>query len=128
MSRHPAEFDDWPTNLEIPYGPYRAIVRHHVDGDTYDLFIDLGWNDYRYHSVRLLGADTPETNRAASKAAGLAAKAFVQEQMPVGARVLLYTAPDPDNFGRYLARITLEDGRDLTDLLINAGHAVPYRG
>lgn len=126
MGRGPIEFADWPSTIAASFGPYRAVVRHHVDGDTYDVLIDLGWNEFRYASVRLLGCDTPETNRLATREAGRASLAFVREQMPVGARVLLHTEKDPDSFGRYLALITLEDGRDLTDLLIESGHAVPY--
>lgn len=60
------------------------MVRHHVDGDTYDVLVDLGLNTHRYLTIRLLGVDTPETNRRASKAAGLAALAFVMDVMPVG--------------------------------------------
>lgn len=125
-SRVPDEFRDWPASLAVGFGPYRAIIRHHVDGDTYDGFCDMGWNDYRYHPIRLLGVDCPETNRPASRDAGLAAKEFARMVMPVGSRVLLYTRPDPDSFGRYLARIQLEDGRDLTTVILDAGHGVPY--
>lgn len=125
MTRRPAEFDDWPPTLAPTFGPYRAIAYHHVDGDTYDFLADMGFNDYRYAVVRLLGADTPETNRAATREAGLAALAYVRELMPLGSRVLLHTKQDPDSFGRYLARITLEDGADLAELLLAAGHAVP---
>jgi endonuclease YncB( thermonuclease family) len=39
--------------------------------------------------------------------------------------VLLHTIPDPDSFGRYLARVQLRDGRDLTALILAAGHGVP---
>jgi micrococcal nuclease len=126
MSRKPAEFADWPWAISVAYGPYRAVVRHHVDGDTFDMLIDFGMNEYRYAPVRLFGVDTPESNRKETKAAGLAAKAFVASVMPVGAKVKLTTLPDPDNFGRYLAGVQLEDGRDLATLLIEHGHAVPY--
>jgi endonuclease YncB( thermonuclease family) len=127
-SRKPVEFTDWPQVLKVGFGPYRAVCHHHVDGDTFDFLIDKGFNGYDYHAVRLYGVDTPETNRAASKAAGLAAKEFVQRAMPVGARVVLRTLADPDSFGRYLAAIQLEDGRDLATELIRAGHAVPFEG
>lgn len=112
--------------LETGYGPYRAVIRHHVDGDTYDVLIDFGFNQYGYHPVRLLGVDTPETNRPESRAAGLAALDFVRELMPVGSRVLLFTRPDLDSFGRYLAAVRLEDGRDVASELLAAGHAVPF--
>ena len=124
MSRKPAEFPDWPPSLAVGYGPYRAVCRHHVDGDTYDMLIDKGFNKYGYAPIRLGGVDAPETNRRATKVAGLAAKNFVVSVMPVGARVVLHTKPDKDDFGRYLARVTLESGADLADLLVAAGHAV----
>lgn len=124
MARLPVEFRGWPAALAVQFGPYRAVIRHHVDGDTFDALIDMGFNDYRYQPVRLLGVDTPETNRAATREAGLAALAYVRSVMPVGARVLVHTQPDPDSFGRYLARVQLEDGSDLSDLIIAAGHGV----
>lgn len=124
MTRKPAEFLDWPESLLVGYGPYRAVVRYHVDGDTFDMLIDFGFNEYRYMPVRLAGVDAPETNRSATKVAGLAAKDFAMSVMPVGSRVVLHTWPDPDSFGRYIASVTLETGEDLADLLVNAGHAV----
>jgi endonuclease YncB( thermonuclease family) len=128
MSRTPLEFKHWPPEIAVKFGPYRAVVRHHVDGDTYDCFIDFGFNDYRYAPVRLLSVDTPEINRLESREAGMAALDFVRSVMPVGARVRLHTEKDPDSFGRYLARIDLADGSDLGDLILAAGHGVPYPG
>jgi endonuclease YncB( thermonuclease family) len=124
-ARLPEEFRGWPATVAAPVGPYRAVIRHHVDGDTYDALIDLGWNDYRYHPVRLLGVDTPETNRAATRDAGRAALDFVRGVMPVGSRVLLHTRADPDSFGRYLAGIRLESGEDLAAVILAAGHGTP---
>lgn len=124
MTRKPVEFLDWPQSLSASYGPYRAVVGHHVDGDTFDVLIDFGFNEYRYTPLRLAGIDTPETNRLATKEAGLAAKAFAVSVMPIGAQVLLNTRPDPDSFGRYVADITLESGADLATLLVESGHAV----
>lgn len=125
--RTPAEFRDWPTDLaEVSYGPYRACIRFHVDGDTYDAFVDLGGRAYAYWPIRLLGCDTPETNRAGTREAGHRALNFVQDTMPVGSKVVLSeTRQDPDSFGRYLCRVQLRGGVDLTQLLIQAGHAVP---
>lgn len=126
MSRRvPVEFRDWPADLPYSFGPYRAVCRHHVDGDTFDFLVDQGFNDYPYMTIRLLGVDTPETNRAATKESGEAAREFVRLTMPEGARVILHTRPDPDSFGRYLARIQLSGGFDLTGLILNAGHGIP---
>lgn len=123
--RVPSEFVDWPADMAVQYGPWRAVCRHHVDGDTYDFLVDQGFNDYPYMTIRLLAVDTPETNRAPTKIAGDAATEYVRLLMPIGSRVLLHTRPDPDSFGRYLARIALPGGFDLTGLIINAGHGVP---
>lgn len=125
MSRVPLEFKHWPPELAVAFGPYRAVVRHHVDGDTFDALIDFGFNSFGYHPVRLLGVDCPETNRVATRDAGLAALAFVLDTMPVGARVRLHTRKDPDSFGRFLARVELADGTDLAALILAAGHGTP---
>lgn len=126
MSRVPAEFQNWPAAHAVPFGPYRGVVRHHVDGDTYDMFVSLGFHAYGYHTVRLLDVDTPETNRLATREAGRAALEFVRAVMPVGAQVVLHTEKDPDSFGRFLARVVLPDGRDLAQTILDAGHGVVY--
>jgi endonuclease YncB( thermonuclease family) len=126
VTRVPVEFTAWPGSLTVSYGPYRGVIRHHVDGDTYDCLIDFGFNLYHYVPVRILGVDTPETNRPESRVAGLAALDFVRTLMPVGSPVRLVTMPDLDSFGRYLAAITLVDGRDVATELLRAGHAVPF--
>ncbi len=125
MSRKPIEFRDFPADLHPGFGPYSAIVKHIVDGDTFDLLIDAGLQEYPYVTARLLGYDAPETNRLATRAAGLAAKAFVEEVMPVGSPVQVRTAPDPDSFGRWLVRVALLSGYDLGKMMENAGHVVP---
>lgn len=130
--RIPAEFEDWPQNLPYSFGPYRAYVRYIVDGDTLDVMVDVGFNDYLYRTIRLLalvngafkGVNAPEKNRAESKEAGLAAKAYVSDQIPPGTRVVITTRADADSFGRYLGAVLLEDGRDLGSSLVEAGHAV----
>jgi len=124
MSRKPVEFRDFPPDLHPGYGPYAAIVKHIVDGDTYRLFIDGGLLHYPYVTVRLLGVDTPETNRLVTRPEGMAAKCFVEDVMPVGTPVRITTEPDPDSFGRWLVRVTLPLGHDLADMLVESGHAV----
>lgn len=129
--RKPAMFRDWDPSLPAPqYGPYRAVICYIVDGDTYDAMVDVGGRTYPYWTLRLTqadgsGVDTPETNRPASREAGLAAKAYVQQVMPVGSQVVIGTAPDPESLGRWLARITIPGGADLAATLIAAGHATP---
>ena len=126
MARKPTEFRGFPAALLLPYGPYMASVQHIVDGDTFDAFIDIGLNEYPYRICRILGIDAPETNRAASREAGVAAKAYLESLMPVGSPVQLVTRPDPDSFGRYLVRVMVKDGTDVGAAMLAAGHAVVY--
>lgn len=39
---------------------FRCQVKRLIDGDTYTLRIDKGFNDYRWQDVRLRGVDTAE--------------------------------------------------------------------
>lgn len=121
--RHPEEFNNWP-GRHPGYGPYAAVVRHVVDGDTIDCLVDLGINIYAYEVIRLAGLNAPESNRAATMAAGRAAKVYLEALLPPGTRVVLATKPAPDSFGRYIATVTrADDGVDVNALLVASGHA-----
>jgi endonuclease YncB( thermonuclease family) len=124
--RKPIEFVDFPESLHPGFGPFRAICRHVVDGDTADFVVDVGLNLYPFITIRFLGINAPETNRAESREAGLAAKVRLQELVPPGTPVMLDTKPDPDSFGRYLAVIHTVDVDDVGAVLMAEGHAVPY--
>lgn len=126
MTRRPVEFRDFPEWLEqlAPWGPYRAVIRQWIDGDTCDVLTSLGFNTYGYETIRLRDIDTPEINRLATRDAGLAAKAFVEELAPPGTPVVIETHKDASSFGRYVADVSLPDGRDLGVELVHAGHAV----
>lgn len=102
---------------------YCATVRRIIDGDTLDLDVDMGFRAWRMKErFRLTGLDAPESNRAASAAAGRAARDYLAELVPVGSIVTIETAKDPDNFGRWLATVWHE-GRNINEALIEAGHA-----
>lgn len=125
--RRPAEFEAFPDALCPGFGPYRAICRHVVDGDTIDALTDLGCNDYRYLTCRLMGIDTPEVWRKVSRDAGIAAREYLRAMVPVGAQVQLHTEPDPDSFGRYVAAVIYARMGELRCAnvdLVRAGHAV----
>ncbi len=113
-----------------------------LDGDTADLELDLGFGmrlaqtpDKR-NRFRLYGVDCPETNRAETREAGLAAKAYTNAWMAdaeVGAELGGWAWPlrveviGFDNFGRILCRVwRVSDGRQLNADLLASGHAVPY--
>jgi len=102
---------------------YKADVIRVIDGDTYEVCIDLGFNLSYICRIRLKGIDTPETWRPSSNAEllhGEQAKEFVtnliQDQI-----VTIITDKDPGAYNRYVANVILNDDTDLAELLIEEG-------
>lgn len=125
--RRPYEFDNFPDEIAEPFGPYRAVVGYIVDGDTFDCLVDLGFNQYRYTTIRIANIDAPEKFRLDTREEGEAALQYLAALIPVGSPVLLYTEKDPDSFGRYIAEITAldEEGEfDVGAAMVADGHAV----
>ena len=110
---------------------YRCEIVRVVDGDTIDVNIDLGFDTWIHKErIRLKGIDTPEsrTRDLEEKKYGLAAKAFVEEQMPVGSDQILQTQKDKTGkFGRILG-VFIVNNRNLNELMIQEHHAVSYYG
>lgn len=114
---------------------YRTHVLRVVDGDTVDVDIDLGFGVWlRNERVRIMGIDTPEsrTSNEVEKVFGLAAKARLKDIL--GKTAILKTQVNQDGedmkgkFGRILGDFIAEDGRMVTDVLIEEGHCVAYFG
>ena len=121
--------------VSAPMPPQRWIFQgysvHIVDGDTFDVYLDVAFHGYRRERLRLLGLNTPEVF-GTSKEAGLAAKAYVVNWLAEAALggdpwYLVIQTYKSDVFGRYLATVwrTL-DSRCLNDDLLSSGNAVPY--
>jgi len=109
---------------------YKCKIVRVVDGDTVDVDVDLGWSTFRCgERIRLYGIDTPEcrTRDAEEKAAGLLAKAFVEDALHVGGTYTL-TTREKGKFGRYLGVILLEDGTSINAALVKENLAVAYHG
>lgn len=106
-----------------PSYTYAATVERVVDGDTLDVSLDLGMRVYLRTRLRLEGIDAPELHTSEGKAA----RDYVVQAMALGTLVTVATRK-PDRYGRALARVTLPDGRDLTTVLLEAGHGRPYDG
>lgn len=107
--RKPFEFENHPASFDMArsLGCFRAFCRYVTDGDTYDLFIDLGLNKYAYDTIRLHDADTPEIFHPSSPAErnhGLAAKARI-EDLILQKPVLIKSYKDAETFGRYVADV-----------------------
>ena len=114
---------------------YRATVERVVDGDTYDLDIDLGLRVHTLTRVRLYGVDTPETYGVKAGSAqwkrGQAAKAFVEAWLARhGPLFIVRTFRDrTGKFGRWLVELEdLERELRLSQQLLAAGHAVAVDG
>lgn len=108
---------------------YRAKVLELIDGDTLAIEIDLGFRTRIDRTVRVFGFNAPEI-RGPERERGLAAKAYAIQQVPVGSFVEVRSfKPDGgDKYGRYLANVTLEDGRDFALMMVQAGHVGGQRG
>jgi micrococcal nuclease len=101
--------------------PATAAVNRVVDGDT----LAVGST-----TVRLIGIDTPESVRPGTPVeCGANASSRALARLVAGDRVHLVTDPTQDRrdrYGRLLAYVVLDDGRDVQAELIKQGWATTY--
>jgi micrococcal nuclease len=110
-------------------GPYSAELVRVIDGDTYELIINV-WPEVEIHTnLRLLGVDTPElsSKQPCEVALALDAKAYVTDLFGHAGTIYVVAAGTDKYGGRFLGGLQL-DGRDLASQLILAGKAHPYNG
>lgn len=101
---------------------YNATVLNIVDGDTYDVLVDLGFNLDMKIRVRLDGIDTPETWRPESESErqhGEKATTFVEDL--IGLEEVTVRTYKLGIYGRYSVDVILPDGRDLAEVLKEEG-------
>ena len=106
-----------------------------VDGDTVDVDIDLGFKiQLKDERVRIMGIDTPEsrTRDKVEKLFGIAAKNRLYSLLEKDAKLITTENKDGEDmkgkFGRILGDFRAADGRMVTDIMIEEGHAVAYFG
>lgn len=111
--------------MKTPAYRYRARFVRVIDGDTYELGIDLGFKAMLVVTVRLRGVDTPEMDTKAGKAA----KAYVQRlaEQPGEWPLIVETFKDRSGegvqtFARWVADVWLPDGERLAHVLVEVGH------
>lgn len=131
---HEGPCASWPTVSRETVEPsyvhdYHAEVLRWVDGDTVDMrayrTTDFGFGikltpEYKGR-FRLTIVDTPERG----KPGYYEAIEFVNDVLPVGTVADIRTYRDPDNFGRYLADITIpgEGSTTISSKLLQHGLA-----
>jgi len=111
---------------------YNAEVKKVVDGDTFDIVIDLGFDTLRKGRVRLYGVNAPEsrTSNIEEKKRGLAAKEFTDQWLQkAGNWVKIETIIDKnEKYGRVLAKVWDNNGNCLNTDIVAAGLAKEYYG
>lgn len=110
---------------------YQAIIKRVVDGDTVDIDIDLGFGVIlKDERVRIMGIDTPEsrTSDKTEKVFGLASKERLKSLLGKKSILKCKEYDSKGKFGRILGDFTTNDGRMVTDVLVEEGHAVAYFG
>ena len=103
---------------------YKAIITNVVDGDTFDMDIDLGFHIHIHERVRLLDVDTPE-KFGKEKELGLIVKQYATNNF-LGKEVIIKSekanvAADTDSFGRWLVKVILYDGRNISTIYNSLG-------
>lgn len=91
-----------------------------VDGDTYDLRIDLGLGVSRLERIRLLGLDTPEV-RGAEREAGEAASQAAEEFFET-CPCIIVSKGARGKYGRLLADVENRSGQRISTYLRERGH------
>ncbi|MES2677707.1 MAG: DUF1016 N-terminal domain-containing protein [Pseudomonadota bacterium] len=91
------------TILKRPTNPtylYQAKVIKVIDGDTLNLYIDLGFDIHKNQRIRLACVDCPEITTKAGKEA----QTFVQQKLTTLNSLMIQTQK-ADIYGRYIAHI-----------------------
>ena len=101
---------------------YYTKIDKVVDGDTCDVFIDLGFSVWHKERVRLAGIDTAEKNTPLGKAL----KEFLIKNLE--GKLVKLEVSKPDKYGRYLGKVYLNSEESINDQLIRNGLAKPYGG
>lgn len=114
--------------MTAPYdqNAYRATILRHVDADTTEVEVDLGFDVRTRLTVRWAGIDAPERNTLAGKAS----LAWLMDALPPGTSCELRTIKDrKEKYGRYLGTFWLPGAVfNVNTWMIDEGFAQPYQG
>jgi endonuclease YncB( thermonuclease family) len=129
----PLIFANYPDSLKLitPFdGPARGVIQFWHDGDTVWLWLDARWGMFLFLKIRLRGVNAPEL----TKPGGKEALAFIAQLAPADTCVAITDSVKIATSGvqdrsedRYVARLILADGHDLSQIMLDSGHAVVAR-
>lgn len=102
------------------YGPYFAAVQDVYDGDTIHVNIDLGFGLDLALRCRVFGINAPELEEQAGKDA----REFALTLLPAGEAIMVVSHGWDKYGGRFDGEITLPDGRNFGDVMVQNGYAV----
>jgi len=109
---------------------YKAKVEKVVDGDTFDVVIDLGFKMTTNQRIRMAGINTPETYNVKKDSEeyqkGMVSKQFMEQRLAANNyEIELETEKTTEKYGRYLGKVTLADSTvTLNDEMVEKGFAV----
>ena len=114
---------------EVLPGPVIADVLKVIDGDTLDVSARVWLGQTVHIRVRIDGVDTPELRGrcAGERARAQEARSWLVRQL-AGRSIALRQVRLGKYAGRVVARVELDDGQDLSVLLLRTGLARPYDG
>jgi|GEM_PF-4129027 len=96
-----------------------------IDGDTFK--IQMGNSE---DTVRVIGIDTPETKYSSAGEECYGPEASAEAQSILSGTSVLLTSDQTqdfrDTYGRLLAYVTLEDGRDYGEVMLEGGFAEEF--
>jgi micrococcal nuclease len=101
---------------------YFTKIEKVIDGDTVDVFIDLGFKVWRSERIRLVGVDTAEKNTPYGKAT----KEYLTQLL--AGKIVKLEVFKPDKYGRYLGKIYINSEISINDQMVSTGMAKGYMG
>jgi len=108
-----------------PAYKYKAHLLRVIDGDTFDVTIDLGFRITTYQRLRLVGVNTPEI-RGVERPEGLRIKDYVKNL--IEGKELTIETSKVGKYGRYICEVYLDNEEKLSQHLLarNMAREVTY--
>ena len=94
---------------------YKARLDRVIDGDTFDVSVDLGFTITTYQRLRLVGVDTPEI-RGPERPEGLKVKEYVKGL--IEGKELIIETFKIGKYGRYICEVYLGNDEKLSEHLL----------